>query len=227
MYERIIKITKFLHILCLLLLVGLVVQIFIPQKVYVDRDNITIRHIFTTRINLKDLQGITERTSSNSGKRFYFIDTISGSYEVDDDLFTSKEGNQIISQMGFSKIEVNEGNIKNVYCVPKFSIKAMRPITSESINYEFRQVKRVHNVEQTFFDVYISILISSVSLYLIIPSGYCCLYPERFKDIFSKWVSPKKPISLMSARVLSLWLFIVGLALLLFCNGIMVATWKK
>jgi hypothetical protein len=226
-YERVIKTTVFLRILCLLLLVGVVVQIFIPQKVYVDRDNITIRHLFTTRIDLKDLLGITERTSSKSGKRFYFIDTINGSYEVDDDLFTLKEGNQIIKQLGYSKIAVNEGNIKNVFCVPKFSIDSMRSITSESINYEFRQVKRVHSVEQIFFDAYISILISSVSLYLIIPSGYCCLYPERFKDIFSRWVSQKKPISLMSARVLSLWLFIVGLALLMFCNGIMFATWNK
>jgi hypothetical protein len=222
--EKVNKITVILRILAFLLLAGLLIQMFIPQKIKVDGDRITIQHLFTSYVNLKDVLGITERTSSKSGSRFYFIDTVKGSYEVDDASFISKEGKQIITNAGFSKMEVSEGNIKNVYCAPKILIDLKKQIQTESINYDFRKIKRARTADQGFSDLYISLLITIISLSLIIPCGYCSLHPENFKDVFPTWVSKEKPISLRSARILSVCLFIMGLALLIFCNGIMFTT---
>ena len=224
MSERVNKITWILRILAFLLLAGLLIQMFIPQKIKVNGDKITIRHLFTSYVDLKDVLGITERTSSKSGSKFYFIDTLKGSYEVDNTTFLYEEGKQIITNAGFSKIEVNEGNIKNVYCVPKVYTDFKNQIQTESINYDFRKVKRARTADQRFSDLYISLLITIISLSLIIPCGYCSLHPENFKDVFPTWVSKEKPISLRSARILSVCLFIMGLALLIFCNGIMFTT---
>lgn len=222
MSEKVIKITTLIRIIGVLMIGGLVVQMFIPQKIYLDGENITIRHIFTSHIEFKDILGITERTSSKSGNKFYFIDTVKGSYEVDDDSFLLKEGKQIINKAEFSKVSVNEGNIRNVYSVPKVYIDFKNQTKTESINYDFRKVNRARTADQKFSDVYMSLLITLISLSLIIPCGYCSLHPENFKDVFPTWVSKEKPISPSYARALSVCLFLMGVALLVFCNGLIV-----
>jgi hypothetical protein len=193
-----------------ILLVGLVGQLFIPDKVFVDANQITIQHIFKTHIYLKDVVSITERISTRWKKRFYSIDTNQGSYEADDADFLHDGGDNIIKHAGLIKKEINEGNISRIYCQPQ----------ADCANY--RHLRRASNREQNFFDLYMKTVFSFLGLFLMIPSGYCSIHPENFKDLYPTWVSAEKPISLKLAKVLSIVLFIMGLLSVLFVNVIMV-----
>ncbi len=55
---------------------------------------------------------------------------------------------------------------------------------------------------------------SALSLLFMLPSGYCAVYPEQFNDMFSGWLKGGS-VSLLQARILSISLLILSLALLI------------
>lgn len=221
MNSKVLKLTVFLQIFALILILGLFAQLFIGQKIHLQDNSIILREIFQTKVDFKDILGITERISSKSGSRFYFIDTRQGSYEVDDQAFLSKQGKIVIEKLGLREFPSCYSNIRRVYCAPKELIDFRNSIKTEEISYNFTNVKRTVTPDTIFSDIYIALLLTVCSLYLMVPSGYCYLHPEFHRDFYPRYYSAEKALSERGAKIFSLWLCMVGAGLMLLAAWIL------
>ncbi len=118
----------------LLWLIGICASLLTPERISLTSEHLEIKHLFKTRVELKNVTGLQERISIRSGRPFYFIDTNHGSYEVNERGFIENDGAEIVQRLGLVKRRVNWENIRHVYCRPSAVLSGyyLRPLRRAS-----------------------------------------------------------------------------------------------
>ena len=182
--------------------------VLLPAKVYVTPSHIVIKHVFETRIAMKDIVAVQERITVRgllSGTSFYLLCTKAGGYNMEDKDFLVKEGAQIVKLLGFVKQDCNYLNIRRVWCRP-----------SSDGAYCCRFFEKALDADSIVIYSWVWLLSWLLGSAFIIPFGYVCVHPDNWKHLhmFDYSRTSNREPSLKIVRTLTGFYCFIGVILI-------------